>query len=166
MEVDEKVELRCLRPKWGEPVSILCYHQGWDNRNDYIVCGIFPVEFVSVVNEFQIFSNQKKNFTLHASQVISNAEDNFDPSTLSLLGWTSDVLNKSILKNKYDSLVDEATHIFDTIVLIFFRKKLMCVPYEIYVQSRYKDFMGRWSHEIQETNKLSIKLEIKKQDNK
>ena len=80
--------------------------------------------------------------------------------------WTSDVLNKSILKNKYDSLVDEATHIFDTIVLIFFRKKLMCVPYEIYVQSWYKDFMGRWSHEIQETNKLSIKLEIKKQDNK
>ena len=98
MEVDEKVELRCLRPKWGEPVSILCYHQGWDNRNDYIVCGIFPVEFVSVVNEFQIFSNQKIFFTLHASQVISNAEDNFDPSTLSLLEWG---MNIRCFKQKY-----------------------------------------------------------------
>ena len=76
------------------------------------------------------------------------------------------IFKQKYIKNKYDSLVDEATHIFDTIVLIFFRKKLMCVPYKIYVQSWYKDFMGRWSHEIQETNKLSIKLEIKKQDNK
>ena len=54
MVLDDKVEPRssCLSPKWVEPILILCYHLGWDNRNDYIVRGIFPVAIVSVVNEF------------------------------------------------------------------------------------------------------------------
>ena len=102
MEVDEKVELRCLRPKWVEPVLILCYHQGWDNRNDYIVRGIFPVAFVSVVsNEFQIFQIKKNNFTLHASQVISNAEDSSSPSTLSSLERTSDTFLEQTSRETY-----------------------------------------------------------------
>ena len=62
---------------------------------------------------------------------------------------------------KSDSLVDKVTHIFRTIGLVFFRNKLMRMPYEIYIQSWYKDCAGRWSHEIQETNKLVIKLEIR-----
>ena len=69
MVVDEKVEPCCLSGKRVEQVLILCYHQGWDNRSDCIVREIDPVEFVPVVNEFQIF--QTKIIIFHLPGVTS-----------------------------------------------------------------------------------------------
>ena len=60
-----------------------CYRQGWDNRNDCIVRWNVPVNNVKCCAA-DIWLRISL-FTFHARQVMSNAEDNCSPSTLSSL---------------------------------------------------------------------------------
>ena len=88
------------------------------------------IMFVSVV------LNQNNLFTFHARQVTSNANDSCSPSTLSSLEQYQIFEETAIMYEKQIySLVNETTHVFSAISVVFNRHELMCVPNEIYVQS-------------------------------
>ena len=93
------------------------------------VKSLLLVIFVSVILDENIL------FTFHARQVTSNAEDSCSPSTLSSLEQYQIFEETAIMYEKQIySLVNETTHVFSAVSVVFSRHELMCVPNEIYVQ--------------------------------
>ena len=65
-------------------------------------------------------------------------------------------LNTKVLhtQKKVCSLVNEATHVLGSVRIILDRHQLMCVPNQVYIQSRYEERGGGRSHKIQEPKEI------------
>jgi len=78
------------------------------------------------------------NRSSQTREVTLNAEDSRRPSTLSSLGnFLIGVIG--IFERRADTLVDVASNIMFTVRCILLRHKLVSMPDEIDIQSRYKE---------------------------